>query len=70
MDGILINEAFLKRFRISIDDMFGKPLENRNGRTRRLSYPDKAQQASSMWPVGPKFLGRRQRDCVAWTVNR
>lgn len=43
MDGILTNEAFLERFRISIDDMFEKPLENRNGRTRRLPYPDTAQ---------------------------
>jgi hypothetical protein len=46
MDGILTNEAFLERFWISIDDMFGKPLENRNDRTKRLSYPDKVQQVS------------------------
>lgn len=35
MDGILTNEAFLERFRIS-----------KNDRTKRLSYPDKIQQVS------------------------
>lgn len=46
MDGTLTNEAFLERFRIGIDAMFGKPLGNKNGRTKRLSYPDKVQQVS------------------------
>lgn len=61
MDGILTNEAFLERFRISIDDMFGKPLENRNGRTKRLSYPDKVQQVSRCGWWGQSST---KEDCV------
>lgn len=70
MDGTLTNEAFLERFRISIDDMFGKPLENTNGRTKRLSYPDKVQQASRCGQWGQSSA----EDCVIawhgqWTVE-